>query len=374
MKKTVIYLLFVIANSQFAFCQTDSITLSNWSIKPSINTGFIMIHRSTIGHLVKGYPTFYELDLVKHTHGNKLWHLENNKPDIGLSFQFIDLKNPAQLGHAICVAPFIDIPFNVKPKVSRLIMRICWGTTYITKKFDVTTNQKDIAIGSHLNAFVQFKWFWHLQLSKNLRFEPGITFSHASNGKSANPNLGLNVLSLNAGLNIALPHNKANVLFKSKIDSSTQVKSKNEILTYFAMGLNQKGINTPKLRTHAFSVAYQRNFRNTHKFSVGIDFFYDELYHIDYENSLRQQPTGIDKFRVSAKLGYSYNIGRISIPIELGYYLVDGAKPDAPIVSRLAVRYYSKCGLVGQFGLRTHFAVAYNFEYGLGYRFFIGKK
>ena len=75
--------------------------------------------------------------------------------------------------------------------------------------------------------------------------------------------------------------------------------------------------------------------------------------------------------RVSARLGYSYNIGHISLPIEMGYYVFQKSKPDGYVVSRIGVRYYSKSGIVAHFGLRTHFAVAYNFEYGLGYRFFI---
>ena len=72
---------------------------------------------------------------------------------------------------------------------------------------------------------------------------------------------------------------------------------------------------------------------------------------------------------MSIKLGYSYNVGRLSFPFEVGYYFFQKTKPDELIVNRLGVRYYSKTGLIAHFGLRTHFAVAYNFEYGLGYRF-----
>lgn len=372
LKKRTLYTLFIIVNLLPIFGQNDSLILNKWSIKPSVNCGFIMIHRSTIGHLVKGYPTTYEVDIIKHSEGNKLWQLENNKPDLGLSFQFIDFKNPSQLGYGICAAPFVEIPFNVRPKTSRIVMRICWGATYITKKFDVIENQKAIAIGSHVNAFVQFKWFWHLQLTKKIHFEPGITFSHASNGRTKVPNLGLNVLSLNAGLNFAISSKKTN--YNAPIDSSTKAKSKNELLAFTAIGFNQQSINSKNLKSYVVSFAYQRNVRNTHKFSLGVDVFYDEIYQADYDYLLKKSANGIDKFRSSIRAGYAYNIGRISIPIEIGYYFLDKAKPDAPIVSRLAVRYYSKCGLVAQFGLRTHFAVAYNFEYGLGYRLFLKRK
>jgi hypothetical protein len=92
---------------------------------------------------------------------------------------------------------------------------------------------------------------------------------------------------------------------------------------------------------------------------------------IDYTNEFLKQPVGIDKLRLSARLGYSYNLGRISFPIELGYYAMQKANPDGFIVSRIGVRYYTASGLVVHYGLRTHFGVAYCFEYGLGYRFYI---
>ena len=342
----------------------------DWQIKPAINQGFILIHRSTIGNLVKGYPTIYELNISKPTLGNKLWHLENNKPDIGVSLQCIDFKNPSQLGYALTLAPYVELPLNVHEKKSRVIMRLCWGGTYITKDFDVYTNRKNIAIGSHINAFVQFKWFWQFQLTKGLRFEPGFAFTHASNGKAKNPNLGLNVVSLNASLNFLIPSTKPKTE-TLKIDSSTKVKSKNEIFMFSALGFNQREIATKKLKTIVVSMSYQRNVRNTHKFSAGIDFFYDQNYLRDYEIDLLKKPVGFDQMRVAVRLGYSYNIGRISLPIEMGYYLFQKTKPDGFITSRIGVRYYSSCGLVAHFGLRTHFAVAYCFDYGLGYRIFI---
>jgi len=368
LKKTRTYIFLLIFSAFLIKAQNDD-NLSEWQIKPVVNTGFILVHRITIGHLVKGYPTIYELNVSKRTRGNKLWHLENNKPDIGLTFQCLDFKNPAQLGYAWIFAPYTEIPLNRKEKMSRLILRLSFGATYITKCFDIQENPKNIAIGSHVNAFVQFKWFWHLQLTKQLRFEPGFAFTHMSNGKSKNPNLGLNVVSLNAGLNYVLPARKARPAI-TKIDSSTKVKSKNEILTYAAIGFNQRSIGSPELKTYVVSAAYQRNVRNTHKFSAGLDFFYDQNYLIDYKNDYGKAPQNFDKIRIAARLGYSYNMGRVSFPFELGYYAFQKDKiPDGNVVTRIGVRYYTPYGLVVHMGLRTHFAVAYCFEYGLGYRF-----
>jgi len=349
--------------------QGNPTAAEGWQIKPVFNAGFVMVHRISIGHLVKGYPANYELNLVRKTTGNKLWQRENNNPDIGITLQCLDFRNPAELGYGLTAAPFVEIPLNEKEKTARLIMRLSWGATYITKRFDIATNHKNVAIGSHVNAFVQFRWFWHIKLSERLRFEPGITFTHASNGRTKNPNLGLNVLSAGAGINYTLP--KTITRSATVHDSSTRNKSANELLFLATTGLNQRGVLGPMQPCYLLSAAYQRNLRNTHKFSAGLDLFYDQNYLVDYENAFQKAATGIDKFRLSARLGYSYNVGRVSLPIELGYYIFQRTNPDAAIVSRLGVRYYSASGLVFAFGLRTHFAVAYNFEYGIGYRLYL---
>ncbi len=365
--KLLSYLFFIFVFVSQALAQSITNTSSIWFIKPVVNNGFILVHRNNISHLVKGNPTIYELNIGKSSSGNKLWQIENNLPDIGISLQCIDFKNPLQLGYALTASPYIEIPLNKTPKILRPIIRLCWGLTYITKSYDSIENKENRAIGSHFNSFVQFRCFWSFKLSNLLRIEPGITFTHASNGKAKNPNLGLNVASLNLGLNYSI-QSKANQS-STKIDSSTKAKSKNELIFFTAIGFNQKYIASPILKTFVYSFAYQRNLRNTHKYVLGIDVFYDQNYLIDYENVFKNKAQGIDQLRMSIKLGYSYNVGRLSFPFELGYYFFQKTNPDELIVNRLGVRYYSKTGLIAHFGLRTHFAVAYNFEYGLGYRF-----
>ena len=365
--KLLSYLFFIFVFVSQALAQSITNTSSIWFIKPVVNNGFILVHRNNISHLVKGNPTIYELNIGKSSSGNKLWQIENNLPDIGISLQCIDFKNPLQLGYALTASPYIEIPLNKTPKILRPIIRLCWGLTYITKSYDSIENKENRAIGSHFNSFVQFRCFWSFKLSNLLRIEPGITFTHASNGKAKNPNLGLNVASLNLGINYSI-QSKANQSI-TKVDSSTKAKSKNELIFFTAIGFNQKQIASPILKTFVYSFAYQRNLRNSHKYVLGIDVFYDQNYLIDYENVFKNKAQGIDQLRMSIKLGYSYNVGRLSFPFELGYYFFQKTNPDELIVNRLGVRYYSKTGLIAHFGLRTHFAVAYNFEYGLGYRF-----
>jgi hypothetical protein len=371
LKSPILY-LFVLFTSLLSQAQNGITGNPDWQLKPVFSEGFIMVHRISIGHLVNGYPKNYELNISKPSLGNKLWQLENNLPDIGITLQCLDFANPKELGYALTAAPYVEIPFNDKIKASRLVMRVCWGATYITKPFDIHTNHKNTAIGSHVNSFVQFRWFWQLKVTDRLRFEPGITFSHASNGKAKNPNLGLNIMSLSAGLNYTIPSSAKKEI--THIDSNTRRRSANEFAMIAGLGINERNIGSPELKSYYFSGSYQRNVRNTHKFTAGFDVLYDQSYQVDLKEHLGTIPGGVDQVRIAARLGYAYNIGRISLPIEVGYYAFQKINPDGQIISRLGVRYYDPSGLIVAFGLRTHFAVAYTFEYGIGYKINWGKK
>lgn len=324
-----------------------------------------------MGNLVEGYTKTYEVNVGKPTLGDRLWHLENNKPDIGVNFSVIDYGNPKELGYALIVAPFVEIPLNKKEKTSRMIMRLCWGPAIVTKHFDLESNQKDEAIGSTLNAHIHFKWFWQIPINKNMRFEPGFMFSHVSNGRYQTPNLGLNVFSVGAALHFKLTDKHKEV---THIDSSTRAKSRHELAILNSYGANVGEIEGVKYLTSCLSFLYNYNKRNTHKFGVGFDVFYEQNYVKDLENAGVDVNSAFDKLRYGPKLSYSYNIGRISLPVEMGVYLRQLSNPDGWIYHKLGIRYYGDKGLILSFGLRSHWAVAYCFDYGIGYRIPFKKK
>lgn len=331
-----------------------------------------MQHRATIGHLITGFVPMYEINIVKPSDGSKLWHLENNKPDVGITFSLIDFNNPKVLGQSISIAPFIEIPLNKKERATRVIFRTSWGMSYLTKRFDIRENHKNIAIGSNWNAFVQFRFQWNINLSKRFRIEPGFGISHVSNGRMQVPNLGLNLISLNLGLTYKLSDPKSEITF---VDSSTKVKSRHELLTWAAFGINEKDPpGGPKLPAYTLSFNYFYNVRNTHKVGVGLDVYYEESHIKDLEHFKKPHDTFVEKLRTGIKFAYSYNVGRISFPIEMGYYLFSPYNDDGPFFHRFGLRYTGEKGLFLQIGMKSHWIVAYHFDLGVGYRLPLKRK
>jgi hypothetical protein len=354
------------------FSQSKMTGSKDFYIKAAPTYGFVFEHRSVIGNLVLGYVPGFELDIIKPTTGTKFWHHENNFPEVGLSFNFIDYNNPKQLGYCYALSPFIDIPLNKKVKASRVIMRICWGAAYLTKKFDIDNNPKNVAIGSHWNTYVQYKWFWDLNLNNKLRLEPGFSFSHQSNGRAKVPNLGLNVVALNLGLTYKI---NGEPVRQSVIDSEKVWKSKHEILVWDAVGINEHNPpNGPKYIANTLGINYYYNRHNTHKFGAGVDICYDAQNEYHLQTSGNPSNGWTDLLLLGTKLCYAYNIGRVSLPVEMGYYAISKPKEDGPIFHRIGIRYFCKNGLMFNFSLKSHWAVAAHFDYGIGYCFSVKKK
>jgi len=341
-------------------------------IKPAFNYGFILQHRAAMGHLITGYVPMGEFNLVRATDGCKMWHCENNTPDYGLAFTYMDFGNPKVLGSSYSISPFIEIPLRSRQKASVPIIRVSWGLAYVTRHFDIAENHKNIAIGSAWNAFVQYRFLWHINLNEKFRFEPGLGISHVSNGRFQVPNLGLNLISVNLGLTYKLQDPKCE---KTVIDSSTQVPSRHEVLVWGSFGLND---NYPpgnsKMNAYTASFNYSYNMRNTSKFGVGADFYYEESYLRELDQYAIPYSTALDQIRIGAKVCYSYNFGRISLPIEMGAYIWSKKNDDGPIFHRFGVRYTGKKGLMVQFALKSHWAIAYHFDIGVGYRIALKEK
>jgi len=75
-----------------------------------------------------------------------------------------------------------------------------FGLGYSTKKFSLATNPDNISVGSHLNMHFDYQLGYRLNLKNDWGLEAALRFAHFSNANMAEPNLGLNLLYLNAGV------------------------------------------------------------------------------------------------------------------------------------------------------------------------------
>jgi hypothetical protein len=346
---------------------------NDFYIRAAYNYGFILQQHNNIGQLVNGNISGFELNYVRPTTGNKLWHAENNFPERGAGFTFFNLDNPKQLGNLYAFYFFYDIPLNKKAKPFRLYLRTCEGLAFAPVHFDPITNHKNNVLSSPVNAYVNVKFYYRWDICKRLRWEAGLNFSHASNGRFEVPNLGINLVTVNTGFVFK-------ILAKTKtpvtvVDSSTKTKTKNELFFWGAIGFNEIGQPLGKrYAAQSYSAAFYRNIRNTGKIGLGLDVYYNAATLQELKQDSVHFSSKLQNIQIGVKIAYAYNIGRLSLPLEMGYYLYSLDKSNGIFFHRIGMRYYFKNNFVAILSLKTNWAVANYFEFGVGYKVPLKKK
>lgn len=221
--------LLVILFWGYAVCaQQTTVDQNDFYIRGAYNYGFIAQQHNTIGHLINGNIWGFDVNYVKPTSGTKLWHKEHNFPEYGVGFSFFNLDNPKQLGNLYALYFFYDFPLNKREKPFRCYLRVGEGFAYAPVYFDPITNHKDNLISNPENVYINFKYHFGWNIGKRFRWEGGLNFSHASNGRFRVPNLGANMVMLNTGLVYKILAKQKTPI--DKVDSSSKALSKHELL------------------------------------------------------------------------------------------------------------------------------------------------
>ena len=131
--------------------KTDSIPI--YSISARYGYGFVYAHHKSFNYFIEDYPQTFELDLTKRTNGRKIWHQVYKYPTVGFGYEHSTLGNKQILGNANALLCFISIPI-VENKSLKFSYKCAAGAAFLSEKFDLYNNNYNIAIGSHLNAYL----------------------------------------------------------------------------------------------------------------------------------------------------------------------------------------------------------------------------
>lgn len=333
--------------------------------------GAIIEHTKKLSHLIDKRPYFFEIAFSTEADGHQLWHHENQFPNYGLLINYQNLGNPQKLGSACASALFFELNLHPIRKTMNMKIRFAGGLAYLTKRFDLHENHKNIALSSNVNVFVALRWALCIKIYKNLYLIPNLQFSHVSNGRYKVPNLGINTIYPNIALHYQLHEGKK----QSVSDSSYQKTTKKEIYIWLGYGRNQEYPPGQKsFSNYTVSGTYYWNIKNRHQLGIGVDVYQEPSLNIRTQNT--EVVTNYyfkNGLSGGIKLAYAFNYGRWVLPLEYGYYLFSGVRqfPNGKHFHRIGLRYYHKKNWVTNFTLKSHFAVAYHFDLGIGYRILV---
>lgn len=331
--------------------------------------GFIIAHNPIMQYFTNQHISKYELFLEKLTFGNKPWQKRFNFPRLGMSFSYFNLNNKQYLGKGAALSPHMN--FQVyKAKRARVGIKTALGLGYISKPFNVETNFKNAAIGSHFNVFFSILLETEVSLSKDLNLLLGANFSHFSNTSFKTPNLGINVPTAEFGLAYAFGEEKERVI---GVDEPFERAKADWIL---AGGFGFTEIYPPNEKKYvatSLSIAREKKLNYKHSIGAGADIFYNP----SIVDKLAKDSIYIDNGWENTQLGLSiYHVlhfGKLESFVQAGYYMKTNDEEIGNLYQtaggRIKITDHTRVFVV----IKTHYANAEYLLFGMNFKVGGGK-
>lgn len=158
------------------------------------------------GKIVKNYPVFPALDwaylnecnIAIQTNGEKYWHKHYFYPQIGVGVLFGSTGNPEVIGTTFSLYPTFTIATKPASK-STVLFRMGLGTAYFSKTFHPIHNSENLLIGSSVTGSAMASINYKITINPKNAIFFGLATYHFSNGHYQIPNVGINIIALNAG-------------------------------------------------------------------------------------------------------------------------------------------------------------------------------
>jgi hypothetical protein len=326
-------------------------------------------HNSKFLPDIPGQSVMAEFNAGANVSGKKHWHHRFNFPEIGGAIIYTDFGNLAVLGRAIGLFPYISFPVVNKPKY-KFQIRLGSGVAYLTKPFHIIDNPANNVIGSHVNNVTQLKFLNNIQLSKKWRLLAGFAFTHYSNGNSQKPNLGINVISGNLGLQYVPNNNPDKFLPDSTIGYTKRFMG----MVKTGIGINESGVpGAGKFPVYSVMAAAVKPVSRFNRVQVGFEYEFRGDAYVTLQSRIERQDE-ISRLKVSrfaVLIGDELVFGNFALNLQVGFYTHKFENKPFIFYNKSGVLYYipinkEKQWLFVSVYLKSHLFVADYFEYGIG--------
>ena len=336
----------------------------NFKFRADVHTGLVLPEYSQMLYLVNAPVVGAEFSLCRLAKPTKYWNQLYRFPEYGFTFQFTSLGNQQVLGYEYAVFPYFTLPL-VRKQSFLFYQQYGFGVGYATKKFDLTTNYQNVAVGSHFNAHFSFKLGVKWNLDQRKALNGGLFFTHYSNANMAEPNLGLNFAGVYAGIQIG----RTNATPSPTLEVPAHVK-KNEFAVVTAFG----GKHTRALQSdiyQAASITFEYKRHVYHKVHVGggLDFSYDSSTQPEMAAKGKYNFKPIDNYRSGIHVAQEFVYAQFSFILQEGVYIgLTDKVNNHPIYTKAVVRYKVNAHWLLHFAMRSHLHILDYPEIAIGYR------
>jgi hypothetical protein len=334
-------------------------------IESKIHTGMSLPFFDALKYLARDDIYALDLSIGFPTYGKDYWERLYNYPRTGVGFSYWSLGNNEVLGIAYALYNYLNIPILKRTEKFSLNYQISYGVAYLSKKFDLSENHLNRAIGSHANIYFRLGIDCKIRLFPRCEMVIEAGTTHFSNGKTRSPNYGINDGSVSLGFNYLLNENG---ITKQEPEIPKISKRYIQSVIYSAGAKVYDNLYGKTFFISSVSYNLERCLNQKRKIGLGADFFYDGSIS---EGLAIKEGTPENDFAKLIRFGlhtsYAIQYKKLIMGIQIGGYLYSRYYDTSNIYSRIFIQYMITSNIAGRIGIKSHLGKADFTEWGLGY-------
>jgi hypothetical protein len=291
----------------------------------------------------------------------------NSLASLGFGIHSLNFEHPS-IGNPLALYGLLAVPLfgNAFRSSWQMNYFMAIGIAGNFRPYDSLHNELNLLIGSRFGCYFRTGLELGYQLRSNHTIQASYGFSHCSNGSTKLPNLGINMSSLQLGIQYRPPSRVDRDL--NKTSSFTRDHSSTHYRFVLSTGVKNYEIGGASYLKFAASLGYAHHFRAKHNIGGGSELFYSS--YTPYAQNGQSTWSGY----ISSALFGSYEWwfdGHACLFGQLGYYINRSNTIEYPL------RYYERIGVRAQIldhiflgiAIKAHGRVADFIEISVGYQF-----
>lgn len=325
------------------------------------SVGYILPEYQFLNYVVSDYTRTYEFSFLKQTKGKSEWEQLYHYPAYGFRFIYTDLGSPDVLGELVAAYPYFQVNIADFKKL-KIYNQTGLGLSYVNKKFDLIDNYWNVAVGSHWNLHFNARFGLEYHLSKKLKIHSALSFDHFSNANTSEPNLGINMLTWNSGLSLAI----GGITEMQTKDLSEIPKTIEQEFIVNIGGKHSRALSSNYYLTNSISYEVRKKYFRAFHLGIGADAFYDSSVEDQLLDSHREYHP-INQFQTGLHISQTIVYNRFSISLQEGIYLGLTEKVEHySMYNRGIFKYWLTDNFSLRFSMKSHLHILDYPEIGIG--------
>lgn len=366
--KNYTLLFFIFLYSILSFSQ--NYTNTNAYLQTDFFYGKLIEHDKKLKNAIQNNPYGFMLSFNTKNTESSTFNTLYNYPERGYTFLYENF-NSTVLGEAYGV--YRHYTYNLTPKKNhQLNFTSAFGLAYTTKPYSYINNPQNFAFGSKLlvSAYLKLQYFKFFTNS-NFEFHTGFSLIHFSNISFKSPNLGINTIAFNLGVNYKLKTLKTPI--SKNADSKNKITSVIRYNLVFRGGYNESlEIDSGLFPFYTVTFYASKNINRYSTITAGIDFF-DATFlknHIKDINLNESKTYNENNYRrAGVFIGHELIQNNFAFISQIGYSFYYPFPYVSRVYERFGFKYNISKHFFSEITMKVNLFRAEALEFGIGYKF-----